>query len=251
MKMIKCLAAAAISPALFALVGCPTSPKPVLKVPPSAQATYVDGGGTLQWAATGEPFQIFWYGLNPCSKSDILSSDGSSDVTCHVAYGGVNGGSYLYDVGKPAKDKFVVRNGEFSMHVGPCTNCLGGPIPTPVGNQELSTSQLGAASGNEVRISCPKPGATTVVDPPTGPTGLKVGDEVAFEYVGQNPPTGENAFTITFTQSNYCANTSSPIQGGYGYCQIALPGTMTYKVDTAKSFQCVTNTKATLTATTP
>ena len=249
MKIIKHFAVA-IYPLLFALVGCHLSPKPIFKVPPSAQDGYVDGGGTLQWPATGEPFEIFWSGLNPCLSNDDLASDGTTTVTCHAMNVGKYGGSYIYDVGRPSKEhKLEVQKGIFNMHVGPCTNCLG--IPIPVGGQELSSSLLAGGSGNEVRISCPSPGGAstpTLVVPLAGPSGLNVKDFVAFEYIGQNPPPSQQPLTLTF-QPNYCTGLSSPyqIQGGSAFCQASSAGATPY---TAQSDDCA-STRATLTANTP
>lgn len=241
MKIIKCLPAAICS-ALFALIGCQTSPKPVFKVPPSLQAGYVDGGGTLQWAPTGEPFQIYWYGANPCSPNDTLYSDGSSVVTCHVMHGGINGGSYAYDVDKPGT-KSAHHKGILMMHVGPCKNC---PSPTPPSESQESANSTDQQNGNEVRISCPKPGAATLVEP-SAATGLKVGDEVDFEYLGQYPSTGD-ALTITFP-ANYCKDLPSPYQnqivGVGGFCQILSAGTTSY---TAQAADCSPNKDATITA---
>src|ERR1700676_3179530 len=99
-KIIKFLRTAICLP-LLALASCRPSTKPVFKVPPSLQPGYIDGGGTLRWPPTGERFQVFWYGTNPCLESDNLVSDGTTAVTCHVDNVGVNGGSYRYTVGKP------------------------------------------------------------------------------------------------------------------------------------------------------
>lgn len=252
MKINKCLAATICS-ALFALAGCRPSTKPVFKVPPSLQGSYVDGGGLLQWAPTGKPFQIYWLnGQNPCSKSDVLSSDGNSVVTCHVVHGGVYGGSYAYDVDKPGNSdaKLAARNGVYFMHVGPCLNCAnsGGSSP-PNGPQSPALPQ-GSVNppGNEVRISCPSPntGATTQVVPPNGPTGLKVGDEVVFEFLGPYPQDTQNALTLTFP-GNYCQGYSSKyvIKGLGGSCKVSSTDTVTYN---PKAYGCNVNADAFLKA---
>lgn len=248
MNRIKRLATA-IYPLFFALVGCHMSTKPVLKVPPSSQASYVEGGGTVQWAATGEPFEIVWVGLNPCSTSDVLSSDGNSVVTCHVIHGGIHGGTYIYHVARRTNEnKLVAQHGSnteggYVLRTLPCMGCS--IIVPPFGSKELSAISQGTGSGNEVNISCPTSGGQTIVSPPAGPTGLKVGEEVVFDYIGENPASGD-AFTITFSDSNFCKNYTQT-NGSSGYCQIAKAETVTY---TAKSFQCLQNS-ATLTATTP
>ena len=244
--------AAAICLLSFAQVGCHKPPKPVFTVPPNLQAGYVVGGDTIQWTPTGKPFEIFWNGLNPCTKNDSLKSDGRTVVTCHVFRGGKYGGTYIYDVDVPSKEgakEYKERNpghtGVFVMHVGSCNNCSVASPPLGLGDQELSAS---AGNGNEVRISCPGNGAATVVVPPNGPSGLTVGDEVVFEYIGANPSDGSPAMTITF-QTNDCENLPSPntFYGESGFCKIKFPGTVTYNVVTSPAFGC-SSTSATLKA---
>jgi hypothetical protein len=251
-RMIKCLGAA-ICPALLALTGCP-SPKPAATAPPIMQTAYVDYQGTIQWLPTGTPFEIYWTGINPCDTAHV-GSDGTTVATCHVLNAGMYGGSYPYYVGKPGQSGIdsSKTNGVIYMHVGSCSSCPTTPAieTTPQTKMKGQVSpppvQVSAdpVNPNQVQISCPSPGGastSTKVDPSTGPSGLKKGDTVTFQFSGNNPPPGKQPLTLTF-QPNYCSGLSAPykIMGLSGSCQVpsSTAPTTTY---TAQSADCASTT---------
>jgi hypothetical protein len=240
----------AIYPALLALVGCHPSPKPATTLAPIVQTAYVDYQGTLQWLPTGKPFEIYWTGISPCDKTEAhVVSTGKTVATCHTFGAGTYGGSYPYYVDKPGLASSKTHKGVDYMHVGSCGNCPGTPFP-PGNNPGSSQSQVSASpiavdTGDPVEVSCAKTGDATTVDPSTGPSGLKVGNTVTFEFSGDNPPPSQTPLTITF-QPGYCTNLkSNQIVGTAGSYQISSAGITAYK---ATTYNCSTNTTPTLTA---
>src|SRR5271168_3282743 len=99
--------------------GCRHSTKPVFKVPPVLQASFVDVGGILQWSPSGKPFQVYWLNnQTPCLSTDSMVSDGTQNVVCHA----FTPGSYKYDVDKPntqqlPQGKTQIHTGVSQMHV--------------------------------------------------------------------------------------------------------------------------------------
>lgn len=254
---------------LLMLTGCHQSTKPIFKVPPVPQASYVDEGGIIQWYPAGKPFQIYWLNnQSPCFPTDNPTSDGTQIVTCHAFIAG----SYNYDIDKPAKQgsskvESQTHTGMFSMHVGSCTGCSGVPpqvlnappqdrnvVPRamkPSPEARAGKSSLNTSSSDEVDISCAAANDPTAVNPPAGPSGLKVGDYVPFYFKGKYVQ-GFAPMSLTFSPAD-CSNNPNPgrpfvVTGssGSGYCQVATTPTIRY---TAESNQC-TKVEATLSVST-
>ncbi len=210
-------------------------------MPQSLQGGYVDGGDTLQWAPTGEAFEIYWNGPSPCSSTDSMTSNGTNPVTCHTLYGGGLGGNFVYDVDVPNKPTAPSHTGVYMMHVGQCTQCPGSAAPPPGTPPTTTAPHANAASAivvnkdDEVRISCPASGSQTKVESPTGPAGLNKGDEVAFKFKGRNPIPPLHQFTIQFDDHGYCSNLKTGyIQDEGPSCIIAKAATTgTYHVTSA------------------
>jgi hypothetical protein len=239
------------------LTGCHPSAKRVFKVPPSLQtASYVDAGSTLEWVATGEPFEIYWTDdRSPCWPPAVesMKSDGTQDVVCH-AY---KLGGFQYQIGKPgltdeqrqARYKECeqcqppVTIGPFPMRVVSCAGC--GFIQAPPPDQSKFKPAGKATPVAEVDVSCPAdaPSTTiTTVKPLSASSGTATGGFVEFQALVDTQP-GVTPMTITFPHG-VCTNGDS-IAGGQGYCILSPSVTSPVKY-TVQANQCAVNANPTL-----
>lgn len=89
---------------LLLLCGCKSNLMYVIPPTQNGEAILGYAGKTVQWAPTGQPFQItFWIGGNPCEASDVLVSNGTNSVVCHLPVGEY--GNYEYFVAPPSSSR--------------------------------------------------------------------------------------------------------------------------------------------------
>src|ERR1700760_146425 len=126
---------------------CNKQDKRPFTAPPGLQPSYVDAGAVLHWVASGQPFEVSFYPVNPCIESQLVNSDGKTDIVCHVRTDATGNYSYSYSDPRAKQGPKLSQPGVFSMHVGPCTSCyatyLGTKVTVGQTTQEVAISCTG------------------------------------------------------------------------------------------------------------
>jgi len=223
------LARIVFSLGLCMLTGCPKPARIPFKAPPGLQPSYVEAGDVLHWVASGQRFQISFFPLNPCKSTDnLVNSDGKTDIVCHVRTEFTGNYSYSYIDPRDKSDKSdpkLPTPGDYPLHVGPCTACVGSD-----GSNQSGTNTANVAAGQttpttqEVTIYC-------AGDNPAAYPANATANTVIFEFQGQLPPPGSKdpLFNVTFGPnvcSNHAAGATLYTQGDS--CDVEK--TFTYKV---------------------
>lgn len=192
----------ALSLGLCMATGCCHKPtKTPFTAPPGLQPSYVEAGDELHWVASGQPFKISFFPVDPCEPTDnLVNSDGKTDIVCNVMT--TAAGYYTYSYLAP-DDKRGPQLGApgagYPMHVAPCTACTG------TGSQSKGPSRIKEGAGQadlstqDIEIYCSS-GNPTVY--PTSATA----NAVKFKFYGQLPQGSTDELFSIQVPANICSN---------------------------------------------
>lgn len=229
---------------LFLLESCKV--KVTYVVPPSQDHPEVNtyAGKTIEWAPTGQPFQIIWgTGGSPCDPKDNLQSDGTSTVICHLPAGKY--GDYEYYVAPPSNQNNATPNqgtGPFPAHVGKCSGCpqsdevKGTTTAANAADKTQQHTQQGLSNPPTllpnlvVKLSCDQSSGVAKADPT--PLQAQIGQKVFWKYYGPYPQSGD-IFDIQIP-ANVCSNhtNGTTINSDSDYCAMAASSPYTIKANT-------------------
>jgi hypothetical protein len=191
-----------LSLGLCMATGCCHKPtKTPFTGPPGLQPSYVEAGDVLHWVASGQPYQISFFPVDPCESTDnLVNSDGKTDIVCNVMTTAVGYYSYSYVAPGDKRGPQLDTPGEYPMHVAPCTACSGsgGQLKGP--SKTKGNAEQARLSTQEIEIYC-SDGNPTVY--PVNATA----NTIRFKFNGQTPPQGStDALFNIVVPANTCSN---------------------------------------------